>query len=150
MDFKKKILLEEIKQSVVKNDCLLIDVVFRGTLNNPVIEIFVDNEKGVTTELCSAISREINTAIEDQDLLNPNFRIDVSSPGVDRPLKYLGQYKKHINRKFEIIYLAGEIKNRIEGKLKRISSDKLFFDVGKSEVEVEFNSIKSAKVLIRF
>lgn len=150
MDFKKKILLEIIEQSVLKNNCFLIDVVFRGTQNNPVVEIFVDNEQGVTTELCSMISRDLSTVIEDQELLSPNYRVDISSPGVDRPLKYIDQFKKHINRKFEVVYQIEESKNKIEGTLRKINNDKLLFESGNSQIEIDFNSVKSAKVLISF
>lgn len=150
MDLKKKILYRKIAETAEKRGCLLVDVTFRGSNNNPVVEIYVDNEEGVTIELCSDISREINEIIENEELLAANFRLDVSSPGVDRPLKFLQQYKKHLNRNFEVAYLIGEEKKKIKGKLININGEKLIFESGKSEIEIDFNSIKTAKVLISF
>ena len=150
MDLKKKILYGKIAETAEKHGCLLVDVTFRGSNNNPVVEVFVDNEDGVTIELCSDISREINEIIETEELLAANFRLDVSSPGVDRPLKFLQQYKKHLNRNFEVTYIIGEEKKKIKGKLIKINGEKLIFESGKSEIEIDFNSIKSAKVLISF
>ena len=150
MDLKKKILYGKIAETAEKYGCLLVDVTFRGSNNNPVVEIYVDNEDGVTIELCSEISREINEIIETEELLAANFRLDVSSPGVDRPLKFLQQYKKHLNRNFEVAYIIGEEKKKIKGKLTKINGEKLIFESGKSEIEIDFNSIKTAKVLISF
>lgn len=150
MDLKKKILQEKISETVKKYGCLLVEVVFRGSQNSPVVEVYIDNEQGVTIELCSDISREINDIIESEELLAANFRLDVSSPGVDRPLKFLQQFKKHLNRNFEIAYLTGEEKKNMKGKLISINGEKLIFESGKSEIEIDFNSIKTAKVLISF
>lgn len=150
MDLKKKILHEKIEETVQKYGCLLVDVVFRGSQNIPVVEIYIDNEIGVDIELCSEISREISSIIDSEELLASNFRLDVSSPGVDRPLKFLQQYKKHLNRNFEIEYSEQDLKKKFTGKLKNINEEKLLFESGKTEIEIDFNSIKSAKVLISF
>ena len=150
MDLKKKILQVKIEETVQKYGCLLVDVIFRGSPNIPVIEIYVDNEKGVDIELCSEISRELSEIIDSEELLPANFRLDVSSPGVERPLKFLLQYNKHINRNFEVEYLEADEKKKFNGKLKIINNDKLIFESGKTEIEINFNSIKTAKVLISF
>jgi len=150
MDLKKKILQVKIEETVQKYGCLLVDVIFRGSPNIPVIEIYVDNEKGVDIELCSEISRELSVIIDSEELLPANFRLDVSSPGVERPLKFLLQYNKHINRNFEVEYLEADEKKKFNGKLKIINNDKLIFESGKTEIEINFNSIKTAKVLISF
>lgn len=150
MDIKKKILQEKIAETAEKYGCLLVDVIFRGSQNIPVVEIYIDNEKGVNIELCSDVSREINDIIESEELLPANFRLDVSSPGVDRPLKFIQQFQKHQNRNFEVEYSVGEVKNNLKGKLININGEKLIFESGKSEIEIDFNSITKAKVLISF
>ena len=150
MDLKKKILQEKIEETVKKYGCLLVDVIFRGSPNIPVIEIYIDNEEGVDIELCSNISRELNEIIDSEELLPANFRLDVSSPGVERPLKFLQQYKKHVNRNFEVEFIQGDEKKKFIGKLKSIYNEKLIFESGKSEIEIDFSSIKTAKVLISF
>lgn len=128
MDLKKKILQEKIEETVQKNGCLLVDVIFRGSPNIPVIEIYIDNEKGVDIELCSVISRELSEIIDSEELLPANYRLDISSPGVEKSLKFLLQYKKHINRNLEIEYLEGEEKKKFNGKLKIINDDKLILN----------------------
>ena len=132
-----------------KNNLILLEILFRGTEKDRVIEIFVDGEDNLSADDCARINREINQAIEQNNLLNSAYRLDVSSPGVDRPLKYLKQYKKHINRKFAVSYKSGENKKNITGKLVKIEGDDLYFYSGK-ELVIKFENIIKAKVLVSF
>ena len=112
--------------------------------------MFIDGEKGITSEDCSDVSRTINEAIQAEGLIESNYRLDVSSPGVDRPLKYLVQYPKHINRNFEITYKVGEENKKLNAKLLRIEGNQLYFSEKNSEHNIKFEDIVRAKVLISF
>lgn len=138
-----------IKDISEKNNLLLLEVLFRGTERNRVIEIFIDGEENLSADECAKISRQINQDIEDKKLITSAYRLDVSSPGVDRPLKYLKQYKKHINRKFEVSYKSGENKKRITGKLVKIEDDHLYFFTNQ-ELVIKFEDIITAKVIVSF
>ena len=132
-----------------KNNLLLLEVLFRGTERNRVIEIFIDGEDNLSADDCARISREINKVIEEKELLDSAYRLDVSTPGVDRPLKYLKQYKKHINRKFEVRYKSSDNKKSITGKLVKIEDDNLYFYSSREQV-IKFEDIIKAKVLVSF
>ncbi len=129
---------------------LLIDVIFRGDSKLRIVEIYVDNEAGINSTDCSIISKELDNLIEGENLIESNYRLDVSSPGVDRPLKYLIQYKKHLNRKFEVQHLINGELQKLNGTLTNIVDDQLFFLDKKNEVKINFGDIKKAKVLISF
>jgi ribosome maturation factor RimP len=151
MDSSEKKIEEIIKQSVEENNFLLIDIVFRGSERDKVIEIYIDAEKNVTAEDCASISREISKKIENASLIKSSYRLDVSSPGVDRPVKFLKQFPKHTNRNFEIVFEdEGKIKT-IKGKLKSIDGDDLLFIINKDEeIRININKINTAKVIISF
>jgi ribosome maturation factor RimP len=139
--------IEEIVQSL---DFLLIETNIRGDNHLKIIEVFIDGEKGINSEDCAAVSRALNDSIENENLIESSYRLDVSSPGVDRPLKYLSQFPKHVNRKFEIIYKDGSEEKKMIAKLIGIEKDQLFFEEKKSEYKIGFNDIVKAKVLISF
>jgi len=146
---KKRI--KEITCEIVENfNVLPIEVIIRGNANNPVFEIFVDNEKGVTTDDCTNISREINKVFESDDSIPTKYRLDVSSPGIDRPLKFLNQFNKHIGRNFELSYEQNGKKQKFTGKLKNIKDSKLIFKSNKTELLLQFEDITKAKVLASF
>jgi len=143
-------ILEKIEEIVKSHGFLLIEFNIRGDYHLKVLEVFIDGEKGITSDDCSNISRALNEVIQSENLIETNYRLDVSSPGVDRPLKYLIQYSKHINRKFEINYKEGQENKKLIAKLIRIEDDKLYFEEKKSEYKINFGDIVKAKVLISF
>ncbi len=149
MNSIKQNILNVVKEILEKNNLFLLEVLFRGTERNWVIEIFIDGEDTLAADDCARISREINQVIEEKELLDSPYRLDVSTPGVDRPLKYLKQYKKHINRKFEVRYKSGENKKSITGKLVKIEEDNLYFYSGREQA-IKFEDIIKAKVLVSF
>ena len=149
MNSTEQNILNAAQEISEKNNLFLLEVLFRGTEKNRVIEIFIDGEDNLSADDCARISREINQVIEKNELLDSAYRLDVSTPGVDRPLKYLKQYKKHIDRKFEVRYKSGENKKSITGKLVKIEDDNLYFYSGKEQV-IKFEDIIKAKVLVSF
>lgn len=133
-----------------KHELLLIDFVFRGTNSKRVVEIYYDSERVLTAEYLAEISREINAEIEATALLGSSYRLDVSSPGTERPLKFLKQYPKNVNRKFELSYSDGEETKTFTGKLIKVEGEDLTFLNGQNEVIINFNHIKKAKVIVSF
>jgi ribosome maturation factor RimP len=143
--------IEEISKKIIEvNGFFLIDFVVRGNTNNRVFEIFIDGEKNISADDCAIVSREVNKVIEDNQLITSSYRLDVSSPGVDRPLIYLKQYPKHIGRKFEVSYIQNDSTKKIMGTLKSTEADNLFFEINKQELIINFNNIKKAKVILSF
>ncbi|MEJ2193295.1 MAG: hypothetical protein P8X73_00360 [Ignavibacteriaceae bacterium] len=127
----------------------LIDILIRGNERNRVIEIFIDGEKYITANDCAEVNRKINEIIEEEKIINSSFRLDVSSPGTERPLLFLKQYLKHIGRQFEVTFNSAGTKKKIEGILKNIEGEQLTF-LTDSEIVINFSDIIKAKVLISF
>lgn len=145
-----KEITEEIVQIISDFNYLLIDLSIRGNEKNPILEIFVDNESGVSADDCAEISKAIGSFLDGGDYISPGYRLDVSSPGVERPLKFLQQYPKHLNRQFEVTFTSGDGTKKLNAKLIGIADEKLTFDSGKNQIIVSFGDIISAKVLISF
>ena len=140
--------LQEIAE---EKNLLLIDFHWRGTDSFRVLEIFVDNIEGITTEICSQVSREIESFIDEAGLIKGKYRLDVSSPGIGKPLKYIEQFPKHVGRSFKLqLIFEGDNIEVIEGKLRAINGDELVFEVEGKERIINFNNIKQAKVQISF
>jgi len=139
-----------IEESVTELGYLLIDIEFKGQSKDSIIGVYVDNEIGITTEDCVKISRILGDLITDTNLIESKYRLDVSSPGVDRPLKFIEQYTKNINKELEITYSKNEETKNIVARLDKIEENKLFFEFKKEVIEINFDDIKSAKVLISF
>lgn len=150
MNFLNNKISDLAKQISEESGFMLIDVVFRGDERNRIVQIFIDSEAGVSADDCAQVSNKLSKRLDETDLFTSKYRLEVSSPGTDRPLKYLKQYLKHIDRKFEVLYISDEEKKKIVGKLIRIDGEDLFFNENKNEIMINFNKIKSAKVLTSF
>jgi len=143
--------IKEIVSKVVeRNGFFLIDLILRGTEHKRVIEVFIDGEKDISAEDCATVSREIDLELKDLLIKHPDYRLDVSSPGIDRPLKFLKQYIKHTDRKFDISYRSGEEIKKLSGKLASIDGDYLTFISNNKEVIINFNNIVKANVIVSF
>jgi ribosome maturation factor RimP len=141
--------IRQIAQQVAEqNSLFLIDLIVRGSESSRVIEVFIDGEINISADECALVSREISKQIDEKELLK-SYRLDVSSPGVDRPLIYLKQYPKHLNRLFEIEFNASDSSSIFKGKLVSIEDEVLTFQSNK-EIKVKFQDIKKAKVLVSF
>lgn len=150
MDLFKENIIRISEKTAETLGFFLIEVVFRGDSRKRIIEVFVDGEKNVSADDLAEISREINKEIEEQELIKEPYRLDISTPGIDRPLKYLKQFPKHINRKFDLTYKVDDGEKNIKAKLLGINGEELTFLSDKNNLIVEFKNIIKAKVLISF
>ena len=148
------LLNENIKQLASKkaeeDGFFLIDCVIRGNNANRIIEVFIDGEKNVSAADCAKVSVDIDKELENLPDLGSSYRLDVSSPGIDRPLKFLKQYPKNINRYFEVNYKTDDIEKKMTAKLVGIEGNDLIFFFNKEKVIINFNNINKAKVLVSF
>jgi ribosome maturation factor RimP len=164
MNLLEENIKEIAKIAAEKFGFFLIDTVYRGQKGSRIIEIFIDGESNVSADDCAKVSSEIDIQLENLPDIGSKYRLDVSSPGVDRPLKFLKQFPKHINRKFDVTYKFGEETKNISAKLIKIDGDNLIFfnnsklskkqaalqDSATNETIINFNNIINAKVIISF
>ena len=130
-------------------DGFLVDVAIKQEGETSVLQIFFDTDAGVTIDQCAQVSRELNRAIELHQLLENSFRLEVSSPGIDRPLKLLRQYRKNLGREYRVRYRSEGTTNECVGKLEAIDEQRITFQPNQGEtVTLEFESIlESIEVL---
>ena len=93
-------------------DCYLIDINLNPKGNK--LEVFIDSDSGVTFEKCQKISRYLEAHLDEGQWLGEDYTLEVSSPGISRPLKLPRQYRKNIGRDIEIATKEG---NKKTGKL---------------------------------
>ena len=120
------------------------------------IKIFLDADNGITIEKCTKLNRALYRHIEETAMFpDNNFSLEVSSPGIDEPLKLNRQYVKNISRKVEVT-LTDESKK--EGKLISVNEEEITIEektgTGKKAIvqktNILFNQIKHTIVLVTF
>ena len=139
-----------------KESLFLVDLKVSGKSGPQKVVVLIDGDRGVGIDDCSKVSREMAAIIEEQDLISGKYILEVSSPGVDSPLKLPRQYPQHIGRKLKLNLNDGQ---EIKGMLKEVSESSVSVEKEAKKkdkesraeiVEIPFNNIEKAKVLISF
>ena len=138
-----------VESCVVKESAHLIDYRVRGERGTRVIEVVVDTEAGVTTDTCSGLSREIIGAIDKEGVLQGGYRLEISSPGIDRPLQFPWQYRKHMGREFMLSVRIEQGSEKQSGRLAGIDDSGIVLESGKKKElrRISFDAIIEARVL---
>ncbi len=140
--------LRELVEPVIEAyNAFLVEITVRGERNSKIVEIFIDTEKGIDAKTISDINKEINRRLSDVEVIQGTYRLNVSSPGLDRPLKIVQQYKKNVGRDIEVHYLLDGQAKKLVGELVDVgdAAFKIKLDE-KTTKEFEYNTIKKAVI----
>lgn len=120
------------------------------------ITVLLDGDNGITIDDCTRVNKALYKFIDETSLFGDNnFSLEVSSPGVDKPLKLLRQYKRNTGRKVEVV-LNDDTK--LEGILTLVTDEEITIEEksGKNNkittktITIKFDQIKHTTVLITF
>lgn len=129
----------------------VVDVSVTGERGSSIVEVFVDTDQGITADQCAQVNRSVSSELERQNLISGRYRLEVSSPGLDRPLKLVRQFRKNIGRRFKIIAPVENQKTATEGILREASETTLTLITNeKQERSFALNDIQEAYVLPQF
>lgn len=140
-----------INSQLEESEVFLVEV---KVLSGNNIRVFLDADHGITIDKCTKVNRALYRHIEEAGMFpGGDFSLEVSSPGVDEPLKLHRQYIKNIGRKVEVT-MTDDTKK--EGKLVAVSEEDITLQEGGTKKEplkttnILFNQIRHTKVLVTF
>lgn len=128
----------------------LVEIKLRGSRNNQVLSILADTDTGITMEQITGLSREIADTLDMYDPINGHYRLDVSSPGIDYPLKELWQYRKNIGRQVRVFYQTDEGAKESTGTLKSVNEKTLTLVNGSEEMVLPMKQIEKTKIKLKW
>lgn len=153
MQIEKRV-IELVEEKIAdRPELFLVDV---KLLPNQRLIIQVDGDEGINIQDCAAISRHVGFHLEEENVMEKAYNLEVSSPGVGEPLKLIRQYVKNIGREVGIKLQNSE---KTEGKLLAVNEDSVVVEakvkekgkkVQQVETSIAFNQIVEIKVLISF
>ncbi len=80
----------------------VVEVAVRGTAGSRVVEVFLDSDAALGVDELARLSREVGFLLDTDEVVEGRYRLDVSSPGLDRPLKLPRQFKKNVGRTLRV------------------------------------------------
>ena len=129
-------------------DQILIDV--NEKFESGFIRIVVDSEDTITLDDTTALTRRLLKSDEFNDRYPDGCRIEITTPGLDYPLKYAYQFKKNINRKVNIRFRRDDKLDAINCKLLSADDDTVMVKHRNSDIPISYNQIKDAKLILSF
>jgi len=113
---------------------------------NNTVNVFIDSDTGVMFQHCVRISRYLENAIEEAGWLGEKYTLEVSSPGIDKPLTMRRQYQKNIGREVSVALLDDHV--NAKGKLIELKEESLVLEY-EDKVLVDGSKKKKKKVTLQ-
>lgn len=130
----------------------IVDVLYFERQRPAKVMVIVDGDNGVTIDACADLSRKLASLLDERNIPDNAYVLEVSTPGIDHPLRLKRQYFKNAGRQLKI-----HLKDKliVQGKLEEVSDEKLTIRevVDKKQTkltEVLFDDIERAFVLVSF
>lgn len=128
----------------------LVEFICRQEAGDMAIKVLVDKPAGgISMDECAGLNRRLGELLDETDASGRGCILEVSSPGLDRPLKHAGDFRRCIGRK-AVFYLNGELDGRLEweGSIKSVGDDFVVVLTAQKELPIPFMKINKAKQLL--
>lgn len=137
-----------IEQAVVAKDLELVDLRVVKRKKETLFQVIVDSKEGIGIEECSKVSRELKQILDGSAWTGP-YALEVSSPGVERPLTKLSDFKRFQHRRV-FIKVREKIKERkqFSGVIESVNSDMIVLMFEGSLVEIPYEMITKAHLIV--
>ncbi len=141
-------LRELIEPAVVGLGYELVGVEYRGGSTNGLLRIYIDHEDGITLEDCQAVSHQVSGLLDVEDPIHGHYALEVSSPGLDRPLFRAQDYARFAGRRVKM-RMHGLVQGRrnFTGLLLGLEGDNAIVEVDGEEFELPLDQVDQARLI---
>jgi ribosome maturation factor RimP len=145
------VLQELIEPSVVALGYQLwgIEMISQG--RHSMLRIYIDAEQGIGVEDCASVSRQVSGILDVEDPISGEYTLEVSSPGMDRPLFTLEQYQAFVGHVVQLkLRMPFEGRRRFKGILSGIEDEDIVLVVDQEEYLLPIDHIEKANIVPQF
>lgn len=126
----------------------LLGVEFLSAGNHSVLRLFIDHENGIDVDDCAEVSRQVGAILDVEDPISSEYSLEVSSPGLDRPLFDQAQFAAVVGETVEAkISMPLNGRRKFKGKLIAVENDSLIVLVDNEEYELVISNIDKAHLV---
>jgi len=146
--------IEELIEPILKErNVTLYDIEFVREGNQTFLRIYVDKEEGIDLTECGIVSELISDILDKEDPIKGAYFLEVSSPGAEKPLKTLQDYKDNINKNIYVsLYVHIDGEKEYEGILTEVAEDivtiEYTFKMRKKQVQIPFDKIAKGRLAV--
>ena len=148
VDSTLKALLQPVVEAL---GCELWGLQLESGGKRKLLRIYIDRVEGIGVEDCERVSRQSGAVLDVEDAISGEYVLEVSSPGMDRPLYELGQYERYIGEDVSLrLRFAYDGRRNFKGRLMGVDGDEIVLVVADTEYLFPVEGIDKANVVPRF
>lgn len=124
---------------------------FVGAGNHSTLRLFIDSANGITVDDCAAVSRQVGAVLDVEDPITSEYNLEVSSPGLDRPLFTADHYRKYIgNEVVMVLNMPMEGRRKWQGEVIAVEGDMITLRQNDKEQILALPNVQKAHVIHKF
>jgi ribosome maturation factor RimP len=148
--FEQK-LTELLKPAVEETGKELLGIEFISAGKNSVLRLFIDHENGINVDDCAEVSRQVSALLDVEDPISTEYSLEVSSPGVDRPLFEKAHYEAVVGETVNIrLSIPVNGRRKFKGELIAIENDNLIIVVDGEDYELAISNVDKGNLVANF
>jgi len=129
----------------------LVEIEYRREAKGWVLRLYIDKEEGVSIDDCTHISQEIGRSLDVENFISAPYTLEVSSPGLTRPLKNRKDFTKYLNHLIKVkTFDPIENRRRFKGRLLGISENRIEIEVDGGIIHIPLANVAKANLEIDF
>ncbi len=130
----------------------LYDLALTGSGGHTILRVRIDRPEGVSLQDCERVSKSLSALLDQADPLPDRYDLEVSSPGAERPLRNLEEYRRFIGKRANVRYRMGDSEQVAEGRLTAVSDQMIELQLGEGKhqrtMSMPFADIIAARLAI--
>jgi len=145
-------LVELVRQTAEPMGYELVGVAYAsGGKGHGVLRVYIDREEGITLDDCVAVSHQLSGVLDVEDPIAENYELEVSSPGLDRPLFRPEHFERFAGERVRLrLSRPRDGQRKFDGVLQGLKADLVVLEVDGDAIELPFDDIDSARLVPKF
>jgi ribosome maturation factor RimP len=128
-----------------------VDIEYLSEQGKWILRVYLDKEGGITLDDCARLSGEIGDLIDIKDVIEHNYVLEVSSPGLNRPLKKEKDFLSAVGKKIKLkTTVAVEGRRNFTGHLRGLRDGKLYMRTEDGQISVSLQDVEKANLVYEF
>lgn len=151
MTFKAPALQELFEPSVTALGYDFVAVELTGDGSQTIIRIYIDLPGGITVSDCEKVSRQVSAVLDVEDPIPGEYTLEVSSPGMDRPLVKREDFERFTGEEVKIHTAEAVLGRRnFTGRLQGVEENLVLVEMDKEIYDIDLNNIERARLVPKF
>jgi len=125
-----------------------LGVEYIGQGKHTILRVYIDHENGINVDDCASVSHQVSGILEVEDPIASQYTLEVSSPGMDRPLFTMAHFSEYVGQEVQMrCHVGVDGRRKFKGKLVSAKDERLVVEVDNQSYEIDFHDVDKANLV---